>query len=831
MKKCFAALLSALAFILAPIVVVQACGPFFSPDTFVYPLHPDHPKLFATGKLGVLLPTYPRADLFVAWRYLTGASLTADEQNGYHPIQSNAEIETAGDTDDASRPQDQSAQPPEPADLWLKARNRYAAPQTELQVRNTYNNQSYPEGFILVGSYENCQQDAFRAAVSTLDARAKTWGPKSLELADWIKAQDAVFARCQGQSNNYGLPSNTPKTEPAAIEPAPPSAPLLLRQDRAYQAAAALFYANAFEPALAAFRAISQDAASPWRGLARYMVARTLVRQAFLTAPPAKSNYQANFIPALLRQAQTELESMRHESLPGVSTHAVGGLLNFVRYRTEPQARLRELASALASPDTDPDYEQDLIDLTLYLNNNLDDQPLRADADDSSFKVDRDRNDYRPLIADQKHPGYEKAFQDAAPQRALGEMVDWAITLQSPSTSAQQHALAEWKRTQSVPWLLAALTKSSVSDPDAPALIEAASRIPSTSPAYVTAAYHRIRLLAGAGRMDEARLVLAAAQPAFEASGSDGAMNLLSGLRMKIAPTLSAALVAAPRKVLERGSEEHAAVRECLWVMKNPNRKYDCKPITGSTEFAPDAVAILNNEMPLSSLIATAESKSLPADQRDAVAIMTWVRAVLLGDARSAARVFLLLPAKLQQQAGPGVGFHPLMALLRNPGLRPYLDEGTQRSRSYDFVESYSNNWWNRNWRTNWNSTSLSRPTTGPLGFLSPQTRAEGQKQSQAVYNLGSSNEVLGTRTVAWAQAHPADPDVPEALYLVLRMVRYGCGENYETRDEPDAAARAKRVDAMLVEVGHLMRQRYSTSPWTKKAAPFGGLTHPTNNN
>ena len=63
--------------ILLPFLSVQACGPDFFPDVFVSKLRPDHPADYAAGKLGVLLPTFPRADLTVAYRYLNGGTLTA----------------------------------------------------------------------------------------------------------------------------------------------------------------------------------------------------------------------------------------------------------------------------------------------------------------------------------------------------------------------------------------------------------------------------------------------------------------------------------------------------------------------------------------------------------------------------------------------------------------------------------------------------------------------------------------------------------------------------------------------------------------------------------
>lgn len=824
MKRWFPALLLLLVLALTPLLVVQACGPFFFPDHFVYPLHPDHPQDYAAGKLGVLLSTYPRADLFVAWRYLNGGVLNQEEQKGYHPLSSEAETESESLADSSSQSitdYDFTPHAPE-ADQWLAARNRYAPVQPEIKTVKQ-SGTVYSGGVLLSGSYENCQPDAFRVAEKTLAERVRQWGAKSAELAEWIKGQDAVFSHCPNE-HAYGMPQTAER--PTVSDPAtlPATANLLLRQDRAYQQAAALFYAGKHDAAIAAFRAIAADSASPWRGVARYMVARTLVRQAFLAPTDKPSTEHVDFDRARMVEAQAELEAMQREPQSGISAQAVEQLLHVVCYRTEPQKRLAEVAAALSRSKVDPEYAQDLIDLTIYLNNKLDELPLRADTSDYTFKVDRAPNDYTPLSAQQRAPGYEDAYQKAASERALGEMVDWAITVQSPAASAKQHALAEWKRANSLPWLIAALMKAAPSDAEAPALLSAAALVATSSPAYATVTYHRIRLLEEAGRMDEARKVLAESAPVIAALGSEGAANLYAGLSMRSAATLDAALAFAPRKVLLRSSEEHFAVRECLDVMKNPKRKYDCKPIVGNSELGEDAAFAMNSAMPLDSLATAAASQRLPGEQRQAIAMMTWTRAVLLQNASQAEKVFPLLPAKLQQQAGQGVGFHALMTLARNPGLRPYLDAGTQRARSYDFIESYRDNWWCRNWQSEWAGNERVGDA-GVLGFLPAAERAQGEAETRKLTTLGSAGDVLVPRIVEYARAHPNDPDVPEALYLALRMYRYSCGEY--AADTPVAAAHRKITRHALEEVGHLLRGRYAASVWTKKAAPYGDLTLP----
>jgi hypothetical protein len=184
--KRFFSFLPVVVAVFFPFVTVQACGPFFFDDVFIRPLRPDHPPQFAGGKLGILLSTYPRADLAVAYRYLDGGTLTPEEQRSYQPTQSFLEYETTGTTDDAKlgRAPDGASyiESLGPADQWLAARNHYAPPPPNIHPVRQFGG-IYPAGFFLAGEYENCQADAFRTAVVTLQSRTKSWGAKSPELA------------------------------------------------------------------------------------------------------------------------------------------------------------------------------------------------------------------------------------------------------------------------------------------------------------------------------------------------------------------------------------------------------------------------------------------------------------------------------------------------------------------------------------------------------------------------------------------------------------------------------------------------------------------------
>ncbi|HEY0795167.1 MAG TPA: hypothetical protein VGD64_05250, partial [Acidisarcina sp.] len=390
-----------LLFGLMPLIAVQACGPDFFPDVFVRKLSPGDPKEFAQGKLGLLLPTYTRVDLAVAFRYLNGGALNAEEQSGYLPVRSDYEATEAKEP----RPFPTRAPSPEPKDLWKVERSRYPNPffPEKWERRMTGKN---PDGSDYDFDYPNCLDDAFKTATQTLQARATTWGPRSPELANWLTGQDAVFSNCSG----------------SGTMPTPAAAPALLRADRAYQIAAAHFYATDFPAARAAFEAIHQDATSPWQPIAGYLTARCLVRQAFLSAPLANYGDFASFNAPLMNQAADLLHTLLKEpNSPEIAT-ALRNELDMVRFRTEPAHRLSEVAAALSDATHDPDYAQHLQDLDLVLNMRTQETPIREDTyispPDSSKSDKIDRQALAKTEAEYRAAKFNAGYQKTVDLRA-----------------------------------------------------------------------------------------------------------------------------------------------------------------------------------------------------------------------------------------------------------------------------------------------------------------------------------------------------------------------------------------------------------------------------
>jgi hypothetical protein len=295
--------------ILAVPLELPGCGPFLPEPLFYIARRPEAPTEFARGRLGIVQPTYERLFQVVAYRYLTGVDLNDAERQAAWP----------------------DPEPTSPSNPWLDARNAVAGlqPLPQLDPYRRVQRQGYFD------TYLNCNDDAFLTAASTLKRVQRTGA-----AADWIAAQDMVFADC---------------SQGAAI-PQPASDPLL-RADRAYQIASAEFYAEQYDAARQDFQSIAADASSPWRDMAPYLAARCLIRA-------------GKFAPA-----EAELQSIAADPAH-IRWHApANGLLGYVRTRLHPAERMHQLALALTRPDSQATIGQDLIDYRMLFDKDVKPEP------------------------------------------------------------------------------------------------------------------------------------------------------------------------------------------------------------------------------------------------------------------------------------------------------------------------------------------------------------------------------------------------------------------------------------------------------------------------
>ena len=403
MKKAMRfAIAGALAVVLYVSSPASGCGPFFPTTIFTTSHRPDEPlKLYAGGRLGVLMPTYSRSYLVVAYRYLGGTPLKTEEQIAavklwelrltpeYYFRENEAPISAAWAAERAKLVTD--GKPPAIDELAKKYDLSPNEPTYYLQ-------------------YHNCLADAFATAAATARDRAAKWGAGNMELANWVSGQDAVFANCGG------FPSGSTRTATSIHLPdrAPDGTSALLQADRQYQIAAAEFYGGHFEDAEAKFHTIAHETDSPWRKIAAVMAPRCEIRLATLASEGDEKSVQH------LRTADVDLKAILADASLADVHPAAQRLEDYVAFRLRPAEQLNELAVRLAAPDSAGSFGQNLDDYT-----HLMDEAFGGD-DSGVTRLTK-----------------EVAQELTKPDIVRDDLTDWVRTYQTGSPEAYEHALKE----------------------------------------------------------------------------------------------------------------------------------------------------------------------------------------------------------------------------------------------------------------------------------------------------------------------------------------------------------------------------------------------------
>ncbi len=727
----------------------QACGPFFTDAIFVYSKHPDLPlESFAAGKLGVLSSSWARSYLVAAYRNLAGSRLSESEAKAIKSVWDDR-LNLSWESND---------------DQWIKkwneARGKVSGVAVPPEIK-AYRNQEKPHEY---ESYLNCQQDAFENAETTLSERIKRFGADSAAVRDWVASQDTVFSNC-GEGRHI----------PEAARPDQDS---LSRADRAYQIAAANFYATNFDEAKQQFDSIASDKSSPWRDKAGYLAARSMLRKGSLADKEEEGR------PALT-EAETRLNAILKDNSVAASHHATMRLLNLVRLRLHPEEKLHELAHALLKKDTSTDFKQDVWDYTVLLDKFL--------GDDE-----------------------ETPKKELPPGLSGDELTDWVVTFKDASPAASTRALERWEQTKALPWLVAAISKAHIQQPSAVilnVLLSAAANVDHDSPAFPSLAFHSVRLMIESNRSNEARAMLDKILADDRAKLSPSAMNLLLSQRLTLAQNLEEFLQSAPR--VPAGFSYDSDGREI------PAEESSIKETTKGAElfFDLDGANAFNKAMPLALIKDAARSKTLAPNLRRDVAQAAFVRAALVDDRETAVQAALLLQDMYPQlkeflasyqraTTADARRFAAAFLSLKFPGLRPYVSAGIGRTTKLEEVDSYRDNWW---------CTEPPTPENVPMGEdeegkakpkpIPPPEFLKGSKalaasQFAALQALGTAPNYLCRIAIAWAEKNPADPRAPEALHLAVRSTRFGCTDT-ETGRWSKAAY-------------DLLHRRYPNTTWAK---------------
>jgi hypothetical protein len=717
--------IAAVAAASATTAYVLACGPFLIEYRAVQVITPAHPDEYSRGSVGVVRPRFAR-------RYLVQAYRRFSDQE---PLPGIVARVTAPDYS--------KAPPPTAAEEWTTLRTFLISepPAPGEDAHRVDVNR------VVSGDYQsiqNCLDDAFVSAIRTAKTRAARFGASSPQLREWVRAQDAVFANCKGD------PLVLPDPAPATVDP-------LTRADRAYQTAAAYFYATRYDEAAQRFRAIAADASSPWRPYGRYLAARALIRSATI---PEK------LAAAPLADAETELRRVLDDPAASSLHASARGLLDFIEAHVHATERLRVISTALIGNRLVP--AQQLTDYQWLMDR------LLGDTTEYEYGAVKDRD----AIA------------------GSSELNDWILAMQGSGSGALDRAIAQWKRGRGVPWLVAALWRLPPDHPDVPAVLQGAEAIDRSSPAFATLAFLRARLLARRGDTTQARRLLATLPSSPQTGFEPETLNLLAAERLMLASTLEEALRNAPRTIVAGYMDGG--------TLAMPSG-------TSVPVFDADAEVMFSNRLPLSTLVEASTSPTLPARLRQRVAGAALVRALLLKRYPEALETATVLHAltpslapeldRLRNAATPeDRHIAGLFLLLRTPGLRAGVqgveDDQTLKTRepAKTFDHLFRRNWWcsfdprspERHAPDAELLTLLYQGGMPSPSFLSSDERSALDVELAALAKLGAGPTYLAREAITWAEAHPSDPDAAEALAHAVEGTRWGC-----TDEKTTAASRA----------------------------------------
>ena len=598
---------------------------------------------------------------------------------------------------------------------WLQARLQVGAPPFEPGDPDPINHVKILPGYLAI---LNCGDDAFRNATATLVERGRA-GASHDDLRAWVAAQDQVFTNCSDPQPWQPHPRPAGPVIPAAL-PAT-AAPWMHAGPRLPDRCRGVLR----RPVRCGIGGFPAHRRRSLLALARH---RALPRR----ARPDPQNHHRR---------------VRCRSRPGATAQGVGrsGCRRLARERPRPAALparphasrisvLRELAHTVATEKTG---------------------------------VAGTMQDYR-LMLDR----YANRNQDAPRDE---DIADWIAAMQYTS---DDHALAKWRATRTLPWLVAALSYADKPEPD---LMATAAQVSADSPAFPTVEFHRLRLM-----------LPPAARPGLDAALRRkmpvSARNLFLAARMRVSRNWDDLLRYAPRTVTGTFVEG--------WYG-------EYQPVTGrELYFDDDAAQILDRQAPLAMLRLAAGSRSLPSGLQLQVARAVWVRSILLHDTSTAAGiapVIASLAPRLKPYADGYLAapdekaraFEAAWWMLNDPGMRPSIDAGAGRLTPAPKIDPFRGNWWCP-MQPGDATEAGQRSMNGPLellyqgsspeaGFLTAAQHAAAKRERERLAAAPAAPTLLARNAVTWVQAHPDDPRAPEALHLAVRAGHFACAGDADT--------------------------------------------------
>ncbi len=714
--------LSTALLMLLMFTVARPCGPFVPTFQLVVIGIPDGDRAeWLAGRMGLIQPRLHTEDLVVAWRWLAGQGLSESEQKALSGVPS-----VDGWVSGAER--------------WKKARAAAGAPELALETARTVDYRDAP----VVGDH------ALGLASETLLARIQQFGKESPAVRSWWKAQDLVFAW-------------TGPNADALPEAAVADLPLLIRQDRAYQMAAALFYREKTDEALKAFRAVASDGANPWRGWARFMVARIYQKYGSIAGDPLDAKEALKALATLQTDA----------AFPKIHAPAAA-LENHLRYKENPPEFYAGLLKHLGEKGRGPALAQDIEDLRW----------LRV---------------LEP---------WTEGLKGTAPAGVHA----WIDLLQKGSL---EDALKAYGAEASLPNLVAVMMLMTPDHPQVEAFLkkaQAASLQP--GPAYATLVSHRLRILMTQkrGQAAEALADEALARPGV--SRWPSAFNLWSSVKLSRAKDVEAFAAHLGRRLAAVDDGGYTQDSEHLDDGKTFDGKEDRRAMKAMD---PMAVDVLNRKTPLRLWEGLLNAAHFPAELKPEWTEALWTRAALLEREDVMRRLVPALKglrpaytkeldawaAETDAARRKAAAFFLIWEHRLWPQLLMMRDEAFQYGTLYARWEGTAKEARTTQAEASPRGLSSYAFTLAPA-FLEESARQEGEAEAA---KIPAPLTWFCEQALAYAEARPEDTQAPEAL---SRAVRASRNANRDERSAP-----------LVLKAFRLLHKKYPNSPGAKEAKVY----------
>lgn len=349
---------------------------------------------------------------------------------------------------------------------------------------------------------------------------------------------------------------------------------------------------------------------------------------------------------------------------------------------------------------------------------------------------------------------YRLLFDQNVKPRTDDDLTEWILSFQAGGAGA----IEKWRERHTLPWLVAALQAAAPRDAGLAELLPAAAEVKPDSPGYLTVNYQRVRLMPP----DEAR---ALAGQLLAGNITLAARNQIRAERMGLARNLDEFLHDVARRPVAESTDEIQTI--------------DAK----EDYLDADAAEVLNRDLPLALLKQAAAGNLLPDHIRQELLRAISVRTLVLSDAPR---------------------FDEIFALLHTPGMRPYVDPGYGReTKELAKIDPFRDNWWCSSSAINVPVKSILKSQFAGQPFLAAADREQAAAEWKKLQSVSTAPDWLAAQTLAFAQRHPQDPRMPEALYLAVRATRYGCTDS-QTGDFSQRAF-------------DLLHRRFPGTEWAKK--------------